>query len=468
MLFSRKTKRGRVEEEGRTPIKFRRRRGKRMELDPKKAKRRKIRRAIILTFVTIILGAGLYFGLSAYNALKKMFAEGGDLFSLLAGHGQTQFLKGESNGRVNVLLLGVGDKEHAGADLSDTIMVVSYDVKTKSVAMFSIPRDLEVKLPKYGSYTKINAAHSYGESNKYPGGGPGLAAETVSQTLDIPIHYYVRADFSGFKDVVDAIGGVTVDVENSFCDYDYPVEYKGDTSKVCFDKGKQNMNGIKALQYARSRHSLGPEGSDFARSKRQQRLLVAIKDKVLSSSTLTNPKKILDLMNALGEHIKTDAQMAELLRVYELAKGVDTSKIINKNFDNSPEGLLVSTMNANGSVLKPASGNFKAIQAVVKNIFSVVAMREEKATVALYNGTWSTGLVTKLATEMKADGYNIGYSGDNDKKNVTKTIITDFTDGKKPETIKTLEAKFGVKATKQTSSSPTFDIKVVVGSDYLN
>jgi LCP family protein required for cell wall assembly len=407
---------------------------------------------------------GGFFGIRAYNSLRNIFADGSGIFSLFTGQGNTQYLRGEANGRVNVLLLGVGDEGHDGATLSDTIIVASYDTKTKSVAMFSLPRDLYVQIPGYG-YAKINEAHADGERDK-KSEGPDLARETVEKVMGISIQYYVRVDFSGLAEIVDSIGGVTVEVENSFCDYAYPTERKGDTSKVCFEKGKQNMNGTKALQYSRSRHALGVEGSDFARSKRQQRLLVAIKEKALSGSTLANPKKMIELIEVLGKHIKTDAQMTEMLRVFELSKGIDSSKIINKNFDNSPEGLLVSTSGDEGYILKPRTGNFKEIQGVVKNIFAVIAMREEKASVALYNGTWNTGLATRLASEMKNDGYNIVTSGDADNKNYTKTKIIDYTNGSKPETIKALEAKFDVTATKETSSSPTFEIKVIIGKDY--
>lgn len=463
-LFT-KTKVESKEEQQKTPVKFKRRQ-KLLSEGAKRQKNRKVKKYIILAIVLTIIGVGVFFGATTYNSLRKIFADDGSgLFSLFNGSGQTQYLKGESSGRVNVLLLGVGDKGHDGENASDTIIVASYDTKTKAVAMFSIPRDLYVKIPGFG-YTKINAANAYGEGKK-EGTGPELARETVMDVLDIPINYYVRVDFSGLKETVDALGGVTVDVENTFCDYAYPTEYKGDTAKVCFTAGKQTMNGTKALQYSRSRHALGVEGSDFARSKRQQRLLVAIKDKALSGSTLTNPKKLLDIVTALGNHVKTDASMSEMLRVFEISKGLDAGKIISKNFDNSPEGMLVSSSDtAAGYILKPVTGNFKAIQAVVKNIFSVVAMRDEKASIALYNGTYTTGLVARLAKSMASDGYNIATSGEASTKNVTKTIIVDYTDGKKPATIKALEEMFNVKAIKETASSPTFDIKVTVGKDY--
>jgi LCP family protein required for cell wall assembly len=452
-------------DEAKTPVKFRRRE-ELLKGDQGKSKKRNIKKIVTTTIVVLILGVGCYFGLRAYNSIKNIFADDGTgIFSLFNTGAQSQYLKGEANGRVNVLLLGVGDKGHDGATLSDTIMVASYDTRSKSVAMFSLPRDLYVQIPGNG-YKKINEANAYGEQVK-AGNGPTVALETVQKVIDQPIQYYVRVDFSGLLEMVDALGGVTVEVENTFCDYAYPTERKGDTSKVCFEKGKQNMNGLKALQYSRSRHALGVEGSDFARSKRQQLLLIAIKEKALSSSTLMNPKKLLDIITALGEHVKTDASMGDMARVIEIAKGVDTQKIITKNFDNSPEGMLVSSSDTPaGYILKPVTGNFKAIQAVVRNIFSQIVMRDEKASVALYNGTYNTGLATRVAKELEKDGFSIATSADSATKNVAKTIIVDYTDGGKPATIKALEERFNVTAIKEKPASVTFDIKVTIGKDY--
>lgn len=446
--------------------------GGRLDAVDKKKRNKKIRRYVVLSLVVIILGLGGYFGYRAYSSLSKIFADGnGGVLNLLTGN-TTQKLKGEESGRTNILLLGVGDEGHAGSTLSDTIILASIDSKTGSVAMFSVPRDLYVSIPGYG-YSKINSAHAYGEQYKVKGGGPALAESTVAKAFDVPVHYYARVDFSGLKDAVDALGGVTVNVENSFCDYDYPVEYKGDTSTICFTKGPQTMNGIKALQFSRSRHSMqNNEGSDFARSKRQQKVIMAIKDKALSGGTLLNPAKVVNFLSALGNHVKTDFSPADFPRLIEIMKGVDASKIISKNFDNSPEGMLVSSSSeATGYILQPATGNFKAIQAVVKNIFAAVGVKNEKAAVSVYNGTWNSGLASRLSDTLKADGYNIVTTGDADTKNYQKTVIIDYSGGKKPETVKALEKYFGVSATTATQAAnsqqtTTFEIKVVIGRDY--
>jgi LCP family protein required for cell wall assembly len=464
MGLFKKEKNYNFEEEGdKTPVRFKRK--SRVESLSKNTRKKKIKRIAITGVTLVVLAVAGFFGFKAYQAIKNMFSGDAGILNLLSG--QAQPLRGESSGRVNILLLGTGDKGHDGEGLTDTIMVASYDVKTKAVAMISLPRDLYVNIPTYG-YAKINAANVYGEQRKYSGGGTALTKATVENVVGVPIHYTVMINFTGFKDLVDAVGGVTVDVENSFCDYDYPVEYKGDTRKVCFNKGKTEMNGTKALQFARSRHSIqNNEGSDFARSKRQQKLLVAIKEKALSANTYLNPKKIYDILTALGSNIKSDFSMTDLVRVNEIAKGVDTSKIITKNFDSSPEGLLVADSGtAAGYVLKPITGNFKQIQTVVKNIFSSIAMRDEKAKVAIYNGTWTTGLSSRLSDALKAEGYTVSFAGDSDTKNYTKTQIIDYTGGKKPETIKALEAKFKVTAVKSDDLNSSYDIKVIVAKDF--
>lgn len=453
-------------EKEKTPVKFSRHE-KLKATQPEKKKWSKKKIFGILTIIFVIAGLALlgFFGYKAYNSVKNIFSDqGGGVLSLFNGS-TNQALRGEDNGRVNVLLLGVGDEGHSGSTLSDTIMIASYDVKTKNIALFSIPRDLYVKIPGNGS-TKANAAHAYGEE-KGKKQGPQLASQTISQTFDIPLHYYVRVDFSGLKDIVDALGGVTVNVENTFCDYNYPTEYKGDTSKVCFTAGPQQMNGVKALQYSRSRHALGVEGSDFARSKRQQLLMVAIKEKAMSTGTIANPKKVLDLLAALGNHVKTDIGMNDIPRLIEIAEGVDTSKLITKNFDNSPTGYLVSDSSATaGYILIPRSGNWKEIQGVVKNIFAESLVKTEQAKVAVLNGTWTTSLAQTAGGELKQAGYNVVYMGDATQKTTTKTQVIDMSGGKMTSTIKALENKFGVTALKQTADGSGYDIKIIIGKDY--
>jgi polyisoprenyl-teichoic acid--peptidoglycan teichoic acid transferase len=344
-------------------------------------------------------------------------------------------------------------------------MVVGYDVKTKQAAMISIPRDTYVKIDKYGS-AKINAAHAYGELYKYPGGGPALASNTVSKVLDIPIHYYIRVDFSGLKDIVNAVGGVDINVEKDLYDPYYPADDGLGGKALYVKKGMQHMNGDLALRYARSRETT----SDFDRAKRQQQVLIAVKEKVMSTGTFLNPQKISDIATSLGNHLKTDISINELPRAITLFKGVDTSKIKNRVFDNSPEGLLEDDSSSGaGYILIPRAGmyNFKELAAVAKNIFNDNSIATENAKISVQNGTIKAGLASRVADTLKLSKYNIIDVSTADTNTYSQTKIIDYSGGAKKSTITGLEGVFGVKATTSSANSSSgADIVVIVGSNY--
>ncbi|MDD3480616.1 MAG: LCP family protein [Patescibacteria group bacterium] len=447
-------------ETGKTPVQF----GKKRRLK-NPARRRKIKKWAIATALFLVLGVGAYFGVRAYNAIKGVFAGDTGILNLLGGS-QGQMLKGEVDGRVNVLLLGIGDEGHAGNTLADTIIVASYDTASKSVSMISIPRDTYVQIPNNG-YAKINSAHAYGEQQQ-EGTGPDTIVKVVEEVSGLPIHYYARVDFTGLSDIVDALGGVTVDVENSFCDYGYTrAAYY---NPVCFDEGTQTMDGETALKYARSRKASGKEGSDFARAKRQQNLLIAMKEKALSTETTFNPGKVFSVLEALGNHIKTSVEMNEIARIYELARGVDTNAMIQKNLDPTT-GLVAADSGAAGYILVPTAGmgNYDDIHEFFRNVFEGVAIAKENAKLSFLNGTWSTWNYTNLYDEMETSGYNIVEDGGTKIRNYTTTEITDYTNGGKPETVRMLEEKFGVTAKKaEPTTGQSYEIKVILGTDYNN
>lgn len=452
-------KRVKIIEEGdnKTPVKF---------SDNKKGDRfsfRKIRKKVFLFLALFLLAAISYFGYRAYDSIEKIFAGESGLLNFIGGS-QGKLLDGELDGRVNVLLLGIGGEGHTAPNLADTIILASYDTNTKSVAMVSIPRDTYVKIPA-GWYTKINAAHAYGEEDN-EGQGPEAMKEVVEELTGQKIHYYARIDFTGLKEIVDYLGGVTVDVERSFCDYNY--DRRAKTDPVCFEAGKQTLNGERALEYARSRKAAGPEGSDFARSKRQQKIILAIKEKAFSLETAFNPKKVLSILSSLGKHVKTDFQIDELARVYELSKDIDTSMIINKNLDPTTN-LVRATSNEAGYVLVPTAGigNYDDIHKFFANIFNGVEIKKENAKVAFLNGTWSTWYYTKLYDEMESEGINLVKDGGTAQRGVLTTQIIDYTNGQKPKTIEYLENKLGVKAiTKMPPEGADYEIEIILGSDY--
>ncbi len=375
-------------------------------------------------------------------------------------------LQGEGDGRVNVLLLGMGGAKHPGGSLTDTIIVASFDPKNKSVSLLSVPRDLWGPIEGFES-TKINAAYAYGEQYaKQTGGGAVLAKKTIAKILDLPIHYYVRLDFMALEKLVDALGGVTVDVENPIDDYSYPADDMIRYSPFRLKAGTQILDGATALRYARSRHASGAEGSDFARARRQQQLIETVKDKALRIGVLGNPKKINEIISILGNHVRTDISLGDMQRFIELFKSVDTSNIVTKVLDDGPDGGLVShSGDARGYILLPRAGDYSEIQDIAHSVFTDPYIRQEKAQVSFVNATGSTVLGQQIIKLLTSYGYIVADVTPKDQKSLKITQVIDHT-GKKPYTVKFLQLRFRVKSSLQKDSQFSDDIALTVGTDY--
>ncbi len=236
--------------------------------------------------------------------------------------------------RTNVLLLGIPGGAHAGADLTDSMMILSFHHQTKTLTLLSLPRDMWSDTLK----DKINSAYHYGEEKKQ-GGGLVMAKVEAEDVVGIPVHYGLVIDFSGFRRVIDDLGGVDVAVLQGFIDPDFPIEGKeedycdGDPKFRCryetihFDSGMQHMDGTIALQYVRSRHAEGDQGSDFARGRRQQEVIVALKTKLTNPVTwlpLSRTNRILESLDAATD---SDMKLGELLTFGKLISRAKTDHI---------------------------------------------------------------------------------------------------------------------------------------------
>lgn len=362
-------------------------------------------------------------------------------------------LKGEDRDRVNILLLGMGGKNHDGGYLTDTIMLASLEPSTKKVALVSIPRDLAVPIENYG-WRKINSVNAYAEKEN-PGSGGLAISQAVSKILNTPIDYYVRIDFQGFINIVDELGGVDVNVENTFDDYSYPVlgqedaaDYDSRYEHLHIEKGWQHMDGALALKYARSRHAAGAEGSDFARAKRQQNIIEAVKDDLLSANILFKPKMITDIIGQVQEHFATNLQIWEVVKLWDLFGDIKKENIVNRVMDTGPNGLLVNTVGEDGAyLLQPRSGDFTEIQYFVNTIFSqgpndvVSVVEQERATVEVRNGTWINGLASKAALDLEKLGFTVVRIGNHSDQRFEKTVVYDLTYGEKKRSLGLLKEK---------------------------
>jgi polyisoprenyl-teichoic acid--peptidoglycan teichoic acid transferase len=353
-----------------------------------------------------------------------------------------KYLAGEQDDRINFLLLGMGGPGHSGPYLTDTIILASFKPSTQQAAMISIPRDMIVPVSP-GQYKKINSVYTIGLHNT--GDGGEFAKQVVSETLDVPIHYFAAVDFDGFVEIVDAIGDIEVTVDQGFVDHQFPTaDYK--YQEVSFEAGEQDMDGITALRFARSRHGNNGEGSDFARSKRQQKILTAVKDKVTSFNTLINPKKITSLFSLVNQYTQTDLEPWEAVKLVHLVKGLDNQKMTVQSIDARPGGFLKAGISLDGAyILQPVTGDFGQIQQLAKNVFEIGQITEEKANIVIQNGTAVPGLALKAVNYLGYMGYQVLRYGNAVNQNKLSTVIYDYTDDK-PKTKKTLESLFAQKA----------------------
>jgi LCP family protein required for cell wall assembly len=383
-------------------------------------KRHFVRRIFLAVFLLLIAG-GIAFFFRANSILEKISSGKGNIFEniIKSVPGVESKLKGEDVGRINILLLGMrGEKLTGGGLLADTIMVLSIHPSQQEgdvprASLVSIPRDLSVAVPDTTERRKINAVYALGEEKK-SGVGMENMKRVVSDVTGQPIEYALVINFQGFVDLVNAVGGVTVHLDQPFeegvqfrgleqrCDlttYTIPsgnVEVKKGTRRngsvyyrhydLCFEKmtaaaigelecggdfklpaGDNQLDGEKALCYARARYKT----SDFDRARRQQEIIQLVKAKALSAGTLADFGKVQAMMDALGENFRTDMAGWEMKRAFDLYQklGADP-KVTQKVLEDSEEGLLYhpAETKETGYILLPLGDNYDRIKALFQSI----------------------------------------------------------------------------------------------------
>ncbi len=409
-----------------------------------------LKRTSVLLTVIIIIAMGI-FGYKIIAAGDKITVTDrsilGQLKDLLLKQGS--MLYGESDGRVNILLIAVGGDGHKGESLADTVMVASIDPSTNRAALLSIPRDLYVQVPGRDYFSKINAVHAYGESQKMDS-GPILLSELVENITGQPIHYYARVDFTAFKSIVDAIGGVNITIDNSFYDYWH---------KISFPAGKEKMSGERALAYVRARYIEGPEGGDFKRAARQQQVLLAARDKVFSVQTALDFTKLNAILNSVSDEIRTDMQLWEMKRLYEIIRVVEPAQVHSVVLTTGPKGVLVGGTEILGgvpaSILRTRTGDYSEIQTLSSTILDQTsepaalsvsppvpvpspdpspeasptpspAVSPEPVTlptIEIRNGTTITGLAKRTGDKLAVEDYKITAVGNATIRNAPQTTV---------------------------------------------
>lgn len=400
-----------------------------------------------LLLLVILLVAGTVFSnnTGSEQELAKSVGLFGSLRRLVPSADRE--LLGEDDDRVNFLLLGVGGEGHDGPELSDTIIFSSFRPSTKEIGMLSIPRDLTLPIPGY-NWRKINHVNAFGELEN-PGYGPVFASEVIGDLLEQEIHYYVKVDFGGFEELIDELGGVNVYVERAFTDSAYPTDdYL--TTTISFEEGWQKMDGKTALQFSRSRHGNNGEGSDFARAARQQKILLAVKDRLLSASTLLNPSRLAKVLNTVSSHLQTNMTIWEMVRLGSFVPAIDTESITHHVLDESEDGPLYAT-NLNGAyVLLPRNDDWAPVARLAANVFSptdesvnITPLTEEIppfVRLEIQNGTGITGFAFTISQMLQTEGFEVVKVGNADDRGYAHTVIYDLTNGKKAQDLETLRA----------------------------
>lgn len=383
-------------------------------------KKRRVLR-VILFFLALLFIGGAVFAWKTGMTLDKVSQGNANIFKSLVKTlpGVSKTLKGEDTGRVNILLLGMrGEGVEGGGLLADTIMVLSIhpkggDADLSKASLISVPRDLYVKVPGREEHRKINAVYALGEERSHGGGGMEDMRTIVSEVTGLDIPYAVTINFQGFKDLVNAVGGVTVHLDQPFeegiqfrglmqrCDlvrYTIPtgqVEEKKGTRRngsvyirhydLCFEKvaktavnelecggdfklpaGDNQLDGDKALCYARARYT----SSDFERARRQQEVIKLIKGKALSLGTLTDFSKMSAILDSLGNNVSTNLEAWEMQHLLDLyQKAGDAGSINQKVLENSEAGLLYNPPETKetGYILLPLGDNYDRIHELFRN-----------------------------------------------------------------------------------------------------
>jgi LCP family protein required for cell wall assembly len=440
---------------------FRRRSNK-----PPKSRRRKIISWIIRILLIILLIAGVYMG-------YKFIVNGtsilqGNIFDVF----KTDPLKEDENGRTNILVYGtsgsVEDQRHDGANLTDTLMVLSVDQDKKNAYMVSLPRDLYIRYDSgcsSGYEFKVNELYQCvlagGADEEKAASALG---KEVTEVTGLAIQYYAHVNWAVVVKAVNAVGGVDVEVKgNGSCAWlGYPDGSVVDTNmNIRFKPGTRHMNGDKALRFSRARGEKAPtcglDRGDYDRQANQQKVLKALQKKASSAETLTNIGKVTSLMDALGQNLRTDFATNEVQTLMGLVRDLPSDKIKSIDlYEKGKELLTGGTSSVGASIQVPTAGMFdySELQAFINKTLNATEVTKEEAQVALYNGGSREGYAGKQSERLEKAGFTITTVENTPSGSYSGMVVYDLTN-KKPATKKKLISLYGVSV---KSGNAPFDV----------
>ncbi|TME48633.1 MAG: LytR family transcriptional regulator [Chloroflexi bacterium] len=380
--------------------------------------------------------------------------------------------------RINILLLGYGGPGHDGPYLTDSIMLLSIQPASRQAIMVSLPRDLYARIPalpnKRTMTAKLNSAYAIGSDHasypnvrsdwKTPTGGGDLAAATVSQITGQPIDYWVAVDFKAFRDVVNALGGIRVDVPAPLDDPYFPAGETTGMMHIHFNPGWQQMNGEQALEYARSRETT----SDFDRSRRQQLIMLAVRQRVFSLNAIP---KMFSVLGALQDNVRTNLRPQDMRQLADLAGQMKDADIRRVAIDTT--NFLESGYSRDGQyILQPLDLSYGSLQRYLAAVLPGRSVLARPVAFAIEDGSrsyrvpYGAGTPASITSALlQAIGLNAS-SGPASRLPVAQTEILDGSGGSAAPLVAWLQSYFGaaVKTVAAPSAGPA--VTVVLGSDF--
>jgi polyisoprenyl-teichoic acid--peptidoglycan teichoic acid transferase len=449
---------------------------------------------LYLFLLLLLVGVGILAGFWVYQTTRSMYASGSfNLFQpgsfedrttkepLAPGESPTLEPSFATKGpepkpwdgasRVNILLMGLDYRDWEageGPPRTDTMILLTVDPLTKTAGMLNVPRDLWVNIPNVG-YERINTAYRMGEVLRLPGGGPGLSILTVEQLLGVPVNFYVQLDFFAFEKFIDEIGGIEVEVPEEIT-----VDPLGPKNKVVLAPGKQQLDGPVALAYARARNT---ENADFDRANRQQQVILATANKILSLNMLpTLVSKAPVIYQDLSEGIHTNMSLDQIISLAWLSPQIRLDTI-KKGVIGPPEYVRFATSpDGTQDILRPVPSNIRLLRDEIftsnEHSPALIGMSEiellttEKAAISVLNGSGRAGLAGRTAEFLQEQGANVIVTGDAEQFYHYTTII-DYTGN--PYTVRYLENLMHIQRNQiriDYNPDSGMDVLIFLGADW--
>lgn len=367
--------------------------------------------------------------------------------------------------RIQILLIGIDQREdEEGPWRTDTMILVSVNPVAKTASMLSIPRDVWTTIP--GFYEdRINNAHFLGEAYDYPGGGPALAKKAVQYLIGVPVHYYVRVNFTAFEKLVDLIGGIDVDVPKTIDDPEYPSRVGYGFEPLYIPAGRQHLNGEMALKYARFRHD---DKGDFGRAQRQQQVILAVRDQVLRANKFPELlPKAPQVAATLEQAVQTDLSLDQILRLAKLGTQMDQDSITGEVVDE--QMVIFSTTPDGQQVLIPLREEIRKLRErlyVAERVEENDLPERQVPRINVLNGTLRAGLASQTANFLTEQGFRVSDYGNAERFDYVQTLILDYSNGPVAAQV---AAALGAPASAVQASSGVhgdYDIQVILGADY--